>query len=133
MRGHASRTVVAAASTISLGGDPSGAGRSRERVGDAGELLDDAVMEIAGDLTALDLGCLQRPPGERLPFANAVAEPAGERAGERDLDELEHDESAERDRGEAAPEPGAARRDHVVAVIGLEQQGVGPGLPPTGR
>ena len=81
-------------------------------------------MKVAGDLAPLDLRRLQGSSGQRLPLAHAVAEPAGERVGERDLDELEHDEAAEGDRGEAAPELGAGGADRLVAVVRLEQQRV---------
>ena len=100
-----------------------GPGRRREPIGHAGQVLHDAVVEVARDLAALDLGRVQRALQERLPLALAQLEPAGQRVGERDLHELEHHEGAERDGSEAAPQPGAARAHRVVREVGLEQQG----------
>ena len=52
----------------------------------------------------------------------ALPQPAGQRPRDRDLHQLEHDQRAERDRGEAAPDARAGRGNRVVAEVGLEQQ-----------
>ncbi len=99
-------------------------GRGGQGVADAGEVLDHAVVEVAGDLAALDVGCVERPLQQRLPLPQSGAQAARQRPGQGDLDELEHHEGAQGDRGEAAPELGAAGRHGVVAVVGLEEEGL---------
>ena len=94
----------------------------RERVGDAGEVLHGAVVEIGRDLAALDVARFEGPVQQQLSFPQPHAQAARERPGDRDLHELQHQQRAERDRSKAAPQPAAVLRDERVAVVGLEQQ-----------
>ena len=94
----------------------------RERVRDTGQVLHRAVVEIGRDLAALDVARFQRPVQQQLAFPQPHAQAARERPGDRDLHELQHQQRAERDRGEAAPQPIAVACDERVVVVGLEQQ-----------
>ena len=66
----------------------------------AGQLLDDAVVEIAGDPSPLGVGCVESCSEQTFLVLLAGLQPARHRPRERDLDEFEHDQRAERDRGE---------------------------------
>ena len=67
----------------------------REREGDAGEVLDDAVVQVGRDPPALDLRGVQRAVQQRLALALAAAQAAGERAREGQVDELQQQQAAE--------------------------------------
>ena len=97
-------------------------GRRRERVGDTGKVLDRAIVEIGCNLAALDVARFERPVQQQLSFPQPHAEAARQRPGDRDLHDLQHQQCAERDRGEAAPQAIAVPRDERVVVVGLEQQ-----------
>ena len=99
-----------------------GVGCSAERVGDAGEVLDDAVVEVGGDAPSLVGRSLDGADEERLAILLAAAKPVGETPGERHLYEPEEDEAGEQERGEREPDPAPGRRDRAAALIGLEQQ-----------
>ena len=109
-------------STRGLGRHVGLAGGAGQRERDAGEILDDAVVEIGRDAPPFEIRRVERLPQQRLAFALALAQPAGQRPRERDLHELEHDERAERDGSEAPPDARAGRRDRAVAEVGLEQE-----------
>ena len=108
-------------------GDASLARRAGERKGDAGKVLDDAVMQVAGDAAALRVGGIEGLLQQSLTLTLAFAQPPGERPRDRDLDQLERDQRADRDRREALPDPGAGGGDGVVPVVSLEQQSLSAG------
>ena len=76
----------------------------RQRVRHAREVLHHAVVQVARDLAAFDVGRFERLAQQRFALLRALPQPAGERPRQRDLHELQCDQRAERDRGEAAPE-----------------------------
>ena len=79
----------------------------RECVRDAGEILHRTVVQIARDLAALDLARLERAVEEQLSLLEPCSQAAGEGPCEQDLHEFEHQQRAQRDRSEAAPQPAA--------------------------
>jgi len=87
-----------------------------------GQILDRAVVEVACDPPALELGRVDRALQEALPLDLPLAEPSGATPGERQLDQPEERERPE-DRGrERQPQLPTARRDRAVARVRLEHQ-----------
>src|SRR4051794_27167126 len=64
-------------------------GARGERVGDAEQVLDDAVVQVGGDQPPLGLRRVERMLEQRLALAPAFPQPPGERAREREVDELQ--------------------------------------------
>ncbi len=95
-------------------------GGERER--HAGELLDDAVVQIARDPAAFGIGGVEGVPEQPFAFALARLETACHRPRERDLHELEHDERADRDGCELGPQVAPDLGHAAVAEVRLEQQ-----------
>ena len=94
---------------------PSAFGGGGERERDAGEPLDGAVVEVRGDPAALEVRGVDRAAQQLLALALAGSQPARERVGERDLDEVEHQQGAEQRRQQADPLP------LLLAAIELER------------
>ncbi len=81
--------------------DPLGGGG--EGIGRADEVLDDAVVQVAGDPAALVVRRGQRLLEQRLALLAAALEVARHPIGERELQELQQDERADQRRGERQP------------------------------
>ncbi len=96
-------------------------GERREAEGDAGEILDDAVVEVGGDLAALARGGLDRAGEQRLALAVVALQAALQRPGERQLEQQQHEQPAEQRRGEGAQQPRAVGADRAEALVDLEQ------------
>jgi len=88
----------------------------------AGELLDDTVVQVARDPTSLRIGGVQSVPEQPFAFSLARLQAACHRPGERDLHELEHDESTDGDRRELRPQVAPDVGHAAVAEVRLEQQ-----------
>ena len=79
-------------------------------VGDAGEVLDDAVVQLRGDAAALGLERVLAGAGELLALALVGADAAVEEPGERELGQREGDQQGQRDRQEGPQDPRARHR-----------------------
>jgi len=84
---------------------------SAQAIGESGEVLDDAVVEVLGDPPALVVGGDDRVPEERLALLLAVAQPPGERPRERKLEEREQEQGAERGGREGGEYPSLSGLD----------------------
>ena len=92
-------------------------GERREAERDAGEVLDDAVVQVGGDPAALVVGGLDRARrAARSRSAVAALQAPGERPGERDLDEQQDEQ---RRRSAAARARASSRR--AVALTELKR------------
>ena len=102
-RADAVARLVAAPSRSAVAGRGSPLPLSRSRVGrqsvgDADEVLHDAVVQVGGDQPALGLRGVERAAQQRLALVLAAAQPARERARERQVDELQQQQAAEQRR-----------------------------------
>jgi hypothetical protein len=62
-----------------------------------GQILDDPVVEVAGDGAALGVGGLDGPAQQPLPLAQAGVQPAGGGPGQRELEQLEQQQRPDGD------------------------------------
>ena len=92
-----------------------------ELVGGAGEVLDDALVELGRDPPALGLERVLGLAGELLAVARVGARPPRLRPDERQLRGGEREEEAEEHRQERAPDAVARRVDLAGRVVGLDQ------------
>ena len=97
-------------------------GRGAQRVRDAREVLDDAVVQVGGDPPAFVVGRLERALEELLAILLAAPQAAREPPGERHLHEPEQEEADEQERRERDPDPAPGGRDGRRSLVRLEDQ-----------
>ena len=98
-----------------------GARRRRQRVGGAGELWHDAVVEVRGDPPALDVRCVHGALQQSLPLLVARAQPPRERHGEGHLQQPDQRDRAQQCERRGSPDTERAHARLVEALVDLEQ------------
>ena len=99
-------------------------GQRGEPERDAGEVLDDAVVQVGGDPPALLVGGLDGAREQALAIAVAALQAPRHRPGERDLEEQQHEQAGEQRRRERAQQ--AARRSRCTELnAGRSRRGPG--------
>ena len=76
---------MAVASEASVVGTRVGHARRRKRIGDPGQVLNYAVVQVLGDAPALERRGVEGAPEERLTLLLAPAKALGERPRQRQL------------------------------------------------
>jgi hypothetical protein len=99
-------------------------GRPDQGEGGGGEVLDDPVVEVAGDPAALGVGGLDGPAQQPLPLAQGRVQPPGGGPGQGELEQGQQQQGPDDDGDELAPHGPGVGRDRAVARVGLEQQGL---------
>ena len=92
-----------------------------ERVGDARDVLDRAVVQVRGEPSPLAVGAGDRVRKQRLAVLVAALQSPHQRPHERNLHEHEQRDGAEDRRCELGEEPARAGIDRVEPFVDLEE------------